>query len=346
MSIQVSCPSCKSDVFVDEALAGKDILCPTCQQRVTVPSFAAGRPEVKLSGSEIEESDAGRRDSGAGPPRWREGDDYDVPVRRDPTNWNATVTGLNLMFWTLLILLILVVIVQGAGLAMGTNPQFMGAQNPQNPPPPEALAFGLGMMGVGCVMIVLVIIWFVGLCMCCTVPAESGAKGKAIATVLLVVLGVVGGIIAFIAIMVSTFAHIQKMGGPPPPGQLPFGMGVLLGAALAIAVYSALTIIVWMLFHKSIANYFGNERLSRHCVWYIIFYLVTSAISGLVNFVANPMFHGGNMLQAQTPLMIASQIWGLAVALAISAWYLWINRETKRTILEDHPRGRHEEGDR
>lgn len=337
MSIQVSCPSCKSDVFVDEALAGKDILCPSCKQRMTVPSFAAGRPDVKLSGSEIEEGDAGRGGSEAGWPRWREGDDYDVPSRRDPARWSATVTGLNLIFWTSVIMVVLLLIMQGVGLAMGNNPQMMGAQNPQNPPPPEALAFGLGMMGMGCIMIVLFIIWFVGLCMCCTVPAESGAKGKAIGTMVMVILGVVGGIIAVVGLMVYTVGQIQKMGGPPPPGQMPVPLAGLIGAAVVIAAFSALTLILWLLFHKAIANYFGNERLSRHCVWYIIFYLATAVITWILNFIANPMFHGGNMLAPPTPLLIAAQVWGLAVMLAMSVWYLWINRETKRTILEDAP---------
>src|SRR5262245_17039550 len=168
MSIQVSCPSCKSDVFVDEALAGKDILCPTCKQRMTVPSFAAGRPEVKLGGTEIEESDAGR--GGVGLPRWREGDDYEIPARRDPARWSATVTGLNLIFWTTLIMTILLVMFQGVAVAMGANPQVFGGQNPQNPPPPEMVAFGLGALGLLCVLFVLAVIWFVGLCICCTVP--------------------------------------------------------------------------------------------------------------------------------------------------------------------------------
>lgn len=337
MSIQVSCPSCKSDVFVDEALAGKDILCPTCKQRMTVPSIAAGRPDVKLSGAEFEEEDSGRGGMTAGPPRWREGDDYDVPARRDPGRWNATVTGLNLIFWTSVVMVILFLIMQGVGLAMGNNPQMMGAQNPQNPPPPEAVAAGLGMMGVFCVMFVLMIIWFIGMCMCCTVPAESGAKGKAITTIVLFALTVVGGIIAAVAVSVVMVGQMQKMGGPPPPGQMPFPVPGLIGIAVGAGLLAAVMTIMWLLFHKAIANYFANERLSRHCVWFIMFYLVSTLISWLLNFLANPMFRGGNVLEAPTPLFIGAQVWGLATMLAISVWYLWINRETKRTILEDQP---------
>ncbi len=342
MSIEVSCPSCKSDVFVDEALAGKDILCPTCKQRVTVPSFAAGRPEAKLSGSEIEEGDAGRGGLEAGLPRWREGDDYSIPARRDPGRWSATVTGLNLIFWTSLIIVILAVIMQGALLAMGGN--VLGQPNPQNPPPPEAVALGLGMMAFICVVIVLGIIWFVGLCMCCTVPAESGAKGKAIGTVILIVLGIVGGIIAGIAIVVYAIGQAQQMGGPPP-GQMPLPLGALIGITIGGALLGAVMIVLWMLFHKSIANYFGNERLARHCVWYLMFYFATAVITWLLNFIANPIFHGGNINAPPTPMMIASQVWALALMIAQSVWYLWINRETKRTILEDQPGGSNEPAD-
>jgi len=147
----------------------------------------------------------------------------------------------------------------------------------------------------------------------------------------------VGAIIAVIALSVYMVTQIQKMGGPPPPGQMPFPIAGMLGMMIGAGILVALMTILWLLFHKAIANYFGNERLSRHCVWFIMFYLATAVVTWILNFIANPMFHGGNLLAPPSPLMIASQVWGLVLMLALSGWYLWINRETKRTILEDQP---------
>lgn len=333
MAIRVSCPSCKSDVHVDENLAGKDILCPSCKERLTVPSIAAGQPEAMPGDSDVEDD---RYREGAAPrgglPRWGEDEDYETPLQRDTGRWNATVTGLNLIFWTSLVCIVLFVLMQGIALAMGNNPQMLGV-NPGGPPPPQAMAFGLGMMVLGCAMIVLGIVWFVGMCLCCTVPAESGAKGRAITTVVLIGVTFVGGIIFFIAMFVFMVGQVQKMGAPPPPGQFPFPLPALLTVAALAALDGAVMTTLWLLFHKAIADFFRNNRLSKHCVWFIIFYLGTSVVTWILNLVANPMFHGGDLLQGPTPLLMVAQLWGILLMIALSVWYLYINRETQRTIL-------------
>ena len=333
MAIRVSCPSCKSDVHVDESLAGKDILCPSCKERLTVPSIAAGQPQM-MPGDEDEQSFR----EGAGPggmPRWGEREDeYDLPSRRDPSRWNATVTGLNLIFWTGLVLVIVSVIVQAASLAMGNNPQMFGPA-PGAQPPAEAMAFGLGMMAAGCVIIVLAIVSYVGMCMCCTVPSESGARGKAIATVVLIAVSVVGGIVGVIAMSVATVAQIQKIGGPPPPGVMPFPAGPMIAFFVVMFLDFILLVTLWLLFLRSIAHYFRNDRLSKLCIWFIVVYAATTVVNAALNFIANPIFTGGNLLEARSALLMVAAVWGLVVMVGMSAWYLYINRETKRTILED-----------
>jgi len=98
-----------------------------------------------------------------------------------------------------------------------------------------------------------------------------------------------------------------------------------------------LLVALWLMFHKAIADYFQNSRLAWGCVWYIICYLVYAIGNGMLNFIANPMLQGGNVLAVpiNTPLLIAAQVWGIAWMIGLSVWYLFIVRETRRTILED-----------
>lgn len=336
MSIQVSCPSCKSDVFVDEALAGKDILCPTCKQRMTVPSIAAGRPDVKLSGAEFEEGDAGRGGMTAGPPRWREGDDYDVPARRDPSRWNATLTGLAMMFWTGLVLTIVSLLAGIAILAMGSNLQRMLGNNPPGaPPPPEAMGLFVGMAAVGCVMVVLLIIYYVGMCMCCTVPRESGAKGRALAAVILFAVTVVGHLVASMAIGLA--AGIQGVQQGQAGGQVRISPTPLIVSGILVGLGMTLVVVMWMLFHKAIGHHFSNGKLAKASTWYIALFVVFVIGNQILQIMANPIMQGGNVLAVEfnSPMMITAQIWSLVWTVGLSVFLLLIIRETRRTILED-----------
>jgi hypothetical protein len=338
MAIRVSCPSCNNEMQVDETLAGKDVLCPGCKARVTVPSIAAGRPEARPGGTDIE------RDEGRGEPRprdlprWGDSAEYDMPVRRDTSSWAATVTGLNLVFWTALIMLILMIVYLGSVMAM--LPQLVGMV-PGAPPPPAAIAFSFLAMGVGCSMLVVFIIWFVGVCMCCTVPVESGAKGRAITMTVLIVLSVVAAIIGMVAVFITAISQAQRMGGPPPPGWNPMAGTPLITMIVVGTIDLVLIVALGLMFHKAVANYFHNERLSRHCVWLLIFFVAASVIGFLLNFLGdNPMLHGGDIARGGvTGLAVVSGLWGVFQLLVETIWYLYINRETRRTILEGTPGG-------
>ena len=223
MAIEVACPSCQATVHVDEGLAGKDILCPSCKQRVTVPSIASGRPEPRAAAPRdvdegLEEHDRPGRGRAGNLPRWGD-DDYDVPARRDSTRWNATLTGLALIFWAWLIITVLAVLAQVAALAMGTTGMMFGpGPGAGGAPPPGLMALGVMMMALGCGMIVLAIIAFVGLCMCCTVPSESGAKGRAVTTLILVILTFLGFVVFMVVMMFAGIRQVQQMGpGAAPP---------------------------------------------------------------------------------------------------------------------------------
>src|SRR5262245_36654701 len=44
MALRVACPSCRSEVVVEQSLAGHDIFCPRCGERFTAPSITAAPP--------------------------------------------------------------------------------------------------------------------------------------------------------------------------------------------------------------------------------------------------------------------------------------------------------------
>jgi hypothetical protein len=342
MAIEVSCPSCKSEVHVDDALAGKDILCPNCQQRVTVPSIAAGRPEALPGGGrEPDEADEDRDRGGRGRaslPRYQGDEDYDLPRRSEPTRWNATLSGLSLLYWSSLVMGVLMLLMAVVGLVMGGDPQRFMMGNPGQAPAPEALAFGLGMMAMICVMFVLFIVSFVGMCMCCTVPSESGAKGRAISAVVLVVLTLLLGIIVGVAAVIQTAGQMQRGGAPPPPGQMPFSPTAVIVLTVVGGFASLLIATLWLMFHKAIADYFQNSRLSKHAVWYTIglaFYLITGQT---LQYLAKPGFLQGDLrVPPNQPFMTIAQVWGMLWMVGLTVWYLYIVRETRRTILEEQP---------
>src|SRR5262245_40022426 len=177
MAIEVECPSCHSAVHADDSLAGKDILCPNCQQRVTVPSITSGKPEAMPRRDDAwdERYEEGRGEGRSGResmPRYRgAADDYDVPVRDDRSRWNATLTGRALIFWVALIMMILGEANLVIAMALGSDqPAFGGGNLGGNPGNAGATALTFARSGLGCVMIILFIIGFVGLCMCCTAP--------------------------------------------------------------------------------------------------------------------------------------------------------------------------------
>ena len=338
MAIQVSCPSCESAVHVDDTLAGKDILCPNCQQRITVPSIASGRPEAKPRGGDawdenIEEGRGEDRGGRESIPRYRAADDdIDLPPLRDRHRWNATTSGLSLLSWTWALLAVVLALGHALTMAGGRNQQFFmgGGGNPQA----GSVALAVGMMVTGCSSLVLYIVGFVGMCMCCTVPSESGAKGRAITALLLVVLLIVGMIVFMVVLFFALIQQAQRMGAPPAPGQLP--PNALLLAMILGGVGSVLIVTMWLMFHKAIADYFQNVRLARATIWFVVAFAVFQISSRTLDVLAQSELFQGNLLATPDTLMLVlAGVWGSVGIIGLSIWYVYIALETRRTILED-----------
>jgi hypothetical protein len=337
MAIQASCPYCRSETAVDESRAGQDIVCPHCQNHFTAPSVTAGRPAARPDaimpawGDDLDGGERGERGPRWSAPHYPE-DDERMP--RDASRWNATVTGLGLMFWGMLVAAVLAVIMVVAGLLMSTDPRVFMI-GPGGQPPPELLAFGFLMLGLGCAFVVLGIILIVGMCMCCTAPPESGARGKAIGALVLIGVGILGLCVFFGAVGLAGINQARQFGGAPAPGQLPFDPALYLAGIAAGSLVQVLVVALWMLFHKRIADYFGNRRLAQLSVWFIPCFAVYAVGAQLLQFVANPQLMQGNLLAPEPTWTRIAQMWALVWVVGLSIWLLYIFRETRRTILED-----------
>jgi hypothetical protein len=331
MAIQISCPSCRSEAAVDDSLAGKDVLCPHCQARITVPSLAAGAPEERRApvwdDSAYTEREALPRYRGVDD---RGADDF-MSSRHSTAAWGTTATGLALMFWSGIFLTVLTTINNLATMFVGNNPQPFGMGG-GGAPQPEMIAFAMWGIVAGCGMFILAVVSFVGMCMCCTAPSESGAKGKAITGVVAAVLYVVAVIVALVVSMVVAFNPIRQGGGPLQPEQV---SGAILIMAAVAGVGGVIVVALWMLFHKAVADHFQYPGLARASVLFIIAFIGFTLIAQTLNVIANPQMLEGNPL-APPPnpaLAIVSQVWGLLGMVALSVWFLVIVRETRRTIL-------------
>lgn len=322
MSIQVTCPSCRNTMLVDDHLAGRDVVCPQCDRRLTAPSFSAERPDLGPGvGPALPPYRAGEWDE---PQRGRWGDDEDFQDRRPQGTWSVTLAGLSVMFWAILSLAVVSEIASILNIVVGQNPGlFMNAGNPRG----DEMALAGGLMVVGCAILGLAITGFVGMCMCCTVPQESGAKGKAIASVILVVLFVVAVIIAVIVF----FAWMMNLaaGGGPPPAQFPISFNTLIVVTVAAGMGQLLIVGAWLLFHKAIADHFHNSSLSRNAVWFIVGF----AVNLMGNIVLQSMLMR-DLLAPDQKLMVAGILWSMAWTLALSIWYLYIVAQTRRTIID------------
>jgi hypothetical protein len=183
--------------------------------------------------------------------RGRERDPWNDPYvappitrRRDPAGWGPMRVGLSMMIWGMITLLIApVCLVLGLLLGQGVGPFLVLA--------------ALGGLGI----IVAVLLLLVGLCLCCTIPAASGARGWAVG--LLVTLGV--SVVLLIA-QVALVGHaadlrLDEEAALPP--------AVLLVGLVRLAVWFAGSLCLTMVL-RAAARYWGDARLGAGFVTYFI----------------------------------------------------------------------------
>jgi hypothetical protein len=215
-----------------EALSAQELeegLCIGCTQ--PLPSGITARPPPP---------------AGAVPPLTR---------RPDPSGWGLVRVGLSLLIWSLVLIMVAVLglVVGQAVLGAGLGGDAVGP------------LFVLGLLGAGLVGGLLML---AGVCLCCTIPAQSGGRHWA-----------VGLLVALVASVVLFLVQVVVVAAPRALAGR--GPGAPVEVALAGDQVFRLLVLVWLvvlgggslcffLLLRAIALSWGNRRLAEEVVAYFV----------------------------------------------------------------------------
>jgi hypothetical protein len=325
MPLRAVCPACRAKVVVDDAKAGAEVLCHQCGGRFRAPSIMAGPPRTFAEEAGYFQDVS--RGGDVGPAERGPDSAGDLPLSDDLSlsgivadasgRWKTAQVGLGMMFWAMVGIISLLLPFFMLAAAAGSLERQGGGQ-----PGPGHLAVILSIMGLVCMMGVLQIVIFVGMCLCCAAPPESGAKARAITGVVLALVIVFGAGLAFLFLIVRA-AQVEQAGGGPDP----FAGPIVASFAVAFGALGVLFSMAWLLFHRAIALHFGNRTLARGALAYVVCHCVfTVIISALILSAAGAApgdprggLAGGCSVMSSAALVI---------------WYLTILRRTRTTIAE------------
>lgn len=329
MPIPVSCPSCNSQLNLPDSAQGRKVRCPRCQSVFQAPgespaAISPGPPPVAPP-SPIE-----MREPSPYPQR-RFGDYEEEDIRRPQENWGTAAVGLNMIFWSFLVILLFSSLLNAMGLMLQAN----AGQGPVRLD--DAQGAGAGALGLagGCSILIGALIFFIGMCLCCAAPYPS-AKNRALTSVLTFIGSVVTLVIFGAALFGIFMGRAGQMAQNPNANQADvfallgdLGMGALLGLVVAV-ILMLISFVAWMLFHVAIADRFQNDSLRRQALTFLGVYLALVVIGQVLNFITKP---AGMNLNPGSPQLLQG-IYGLVTGLFVGIWFLLIVSRTVRTIRQ------------
>jgi hypothetical protein len=343
MPIQFRCPKCQTVDTAEDNQAGARVHCRQCgavlqlpgqTQQIREPPAGGLPPPVPQSpSSEWAERPERRRREDAYDERRYGRDDYGLPSRELSPSWGTVRTGLGMMYWSLvaIILMSLVVVLLSVFTAAGQarQPGFRQA------PGPESVLAGLG----GCGMLVASLIYFIGACMCCAAPAESQARGYAIGSVLCGVLI----LMAYVGMAVWIIAAGGAFAGRPDQMFDLAGRGMAMGVIFFAVSILALYVFGHMLrinFLKAVARFFRNESLARSATSYLILFVIFLVLYVLavvlqiavLGVAARPGVRGGQEVAGVIAIVIGCIT--VVLAIVIFVWFLILLSKTRDTIRQ------------
>jgi hypothetical protein len=223
-----------------------------------------------------DDDDYGRRrgGGGGGPPR-------------DPSRWSLMRTGVGMMFWSLLILGLVGLAAFGLGIFVSSVGR--GDVGREFRDLMAGLAILSVVVGGACGLT-----YFIGACLSCTIPAESGGRGWA--------LGVIVLMVAVVLVFVSEMVFAVGAGGGPGGPRFGPRMGgmnvdVLFGGMLALgllrlALSFALSLCFFMML-RAAANYWGDRGLAGGFLAYLIVYWAAPIVAAVLAFLFIAAAAGG-----------------------------------------------------
>jgi predicted Zn finger-like uncharacterized protein len=316
MALRLACPSCRSEIAIDQGLAGREVACPRCGARFTAPSIRAAPPMASVRPTTFAPLDdpPQRPPALASLPHFDQRDEFDISsVRADvAARWKTTVVGLGMMFWA-------TIAIVGTMLPLIVTAAIAGNLEKRGQPPgPEQAAVGVIALGLVCVLLLLAVLYYIGMCLCCGAPAESGAKGRAITAVVL------SGIFVVVIFFVIVFVILNAIGARQQ-GREPITPGMAVVIGLIFTGFLVAIFIYRMLFHRAVALHFGNRPLGRAALFYLFTYLAVTVLGVMLTIItADPP---GNPAAGLTVLF------NLLTNTALLVWFLVILRRTRTTIV-------------
>jgi hypothetical protein len=212
----------------------------------------------------------------------------------------------------------------------------------------QAAAAGSLVIAGSCVAILVFltggILGFVGVCMCCTVPSESGTKGLVVGALVCLIVAFVLGLFAG-AVEATAQQNVRQQGGrgfggvPRGPvnvrQQNPVATGIqLVGNLVGLAGQ-----VLFILFLRGVAQFFRNDRLAQSAARYLIF--LGSFIGGCFLFgILMGVFLAAGVAGGNAPPVAALAVAGvfaiaaLVCAVVMLLWLLDLLKRTRITIAK------------
>jgi hypothetical protein len=323
MSVTTSCPSCQHRFSVHSAELGRTARCPSCRAEFEAQP-ADGSPIPTRSSSAASTglqagAPAATSRGGFDAPRGGYGG-YGVSIARVEGSWSGTLTGLRLVQIFVIIMMVFAVVMNVINFA---NPSLLQFRDPR-----AGMAVPLT---IACVGLLLFLMAFVGMCMCCSAPYPT-ARHRALTTVLLIVGFFVVAIGGFLIVGLSAAALADRAApGRAGPGALAAaGIGgiALMGVLLIVAI---LIPIFWILFHVAIGDYFQAPSLRSLAITTLVAGIVLTLLNigaqaAAVAYVFN--------VQPVPAVLYAAQAFSFLVSMVIWSLYLAVCTRTLRVIRE------------
>lgn len=326
MAIHYRCPKCQTADSAGDELAGTQIRCRQCGALLQLPG---ARPSHHVAEPGVIPPAPPPMPSAEARPERRREDEYDeYPRRRDldreedyglgrgepPAGWTTVRTGLGMMFWSLIAIIIeavLLVIVMVAVIGIAFGPRAPGQFRRGD----EGMAV-LAIVGV-CSIVITALIYFIGQCLCCAAPSHSGARGYALGSVICEVL-----IVLLYLLLVIVLAGAAAGGNPNPfmPGRIEGPMAAFTLLIIGLLYTAA---ILFTIFIKSVARYFGDEGLARGTNGFLVMVIVLGVLHGITGvlqftMMAGPQFGGPG--QNMAPIFI---VFGCILGILFLAAFVW-----------------------
>lgn len=203
-------------------------------------------------------------------------------------------------------------------------------------PSTMVVVFGIILLGLYGIAALAGLTMIVGQILCCFAPPETTARSRMrmamYSLIALIVVGILGTVAAFalgiggmMSAMPAAAANNPQAGAKAAEAAIGslIGMICVLGlVGLCVLVLSIVYNVFWVLFHASIAEHFGDEKLRSQCIMYLVAIFVVPLVSGGVQAAISMALATTSFMLVQ----IISAVFSLIVACVIFGWYLYINR--------------------